>query len=158
MALAKTTPKSSKAISRRRKWPEKFLIALSKTANVGAACRAASVDRTQPYSLRKKDPLFAEAWEAALDAALDVMEEECRRRGFEGFERDVYHNGEVVGKERHFSDTLAIFLLKAHRPMKFRERYSFTDETPASDPKQQADAIMALLGWNRAAPTPPSGV
>ncbi|WP_162148545.1 hypothetical protein [Asticcacaulis sp. AC402] len=36
----------------------------------------------------------------------------------------VYHLGKTVGAIRKYSDTLAIFLLKAHAPEKYRERSS----------------------------------
>ena len=51
---------------------------------------------------------------------MDLLEGEARRRAT-GISRDIYYAGEVVGAERVYSDTLLIFLLKAHRPAKFRD-------------------------------------
>ncbi len=44
------------------------------------------------------------------------------RRAFEGVEEPVFHQGKQCGTIRRYSDTLTIFLLKAHRPAKYRER------------------------------------
>ena len=43
------------------------------------------------------------------------------RRAFEGTDEPVYYKGEECGSVRKYSDTLAIFLLKAHAPEKYRE-------------------------------------
>lgn len=59
----------------------------------------------------------------ALDDAVDDMELEAKRRAFKGTLKPVYQGGEKVGEIREYSDTLAIFLLKAHRPEKYRERH-----------------------------------
>lgn len=51
------------------------------------------------------------------------LEAEARRRAMDGVDEPVYHKGEVVGHVRKYSDTLLIFLLKAHRPHKYRDNY-----------------------------------
>ena len=56
------------------------------------------------------------------------MEEETWRRAYEGVSKGIYHNGELVATEQQYSDTLAIFLLKAHRPEKFRDYTSIRHE------------------------------
>jgi len=62
--------------------------------NVAAAARAVGVDRSTPYTWRKRDPEFAEAWDDAIEAGLDRLEAEADRRARDG------------------SDTMLIFLLK----------------------------------------------
>ena len=59
-------------------------------------------------------------WDEALKQAVDLLEGEARRRAT-GIRREVWYAGEVVGEESVYSDTLLIFLLKAHRPAKFRD-------------------------------------
>ena len=49
------------------------------------------------------------------------MEAEARRRGVEGTLKPVFYKGEECGQVREYSDTLLIFLLKAHDP-KYRDR------------------------------------
>jgi len=105
-----------------------FLDELSKCGNVKDACVAAGVGRRTVYDWRAKDPEFAQAWDSALDEAADTMEREAFRRAVEGTEKPVFGSlgkgkgtGEV-GRIREYSDTLLIFLLKAARPEKYRER------------------------------------
>lgn len=74
------------------------------------------------YAQRKDDPDFAQDWADALDTAADVMEHEAFRRAVKGTIKPVYQNGKLVGSIKEYSDTLLIFLLKAARPEKYRER------------------------------------
>lgn len=53
--------------------------------------------------------------------AVERMENEARRRAVEGTLRPVFHGGAQVGEVREYSDTLLIFLLKAHDP-KYRDK------------------------------------
>jgi hypothetical protein len=50
---------------------KRFLKALAETHRVGAAAAVAGTSRTQVYKLRQSDPLFAAAWQQALDSADD---------------------------------------------------------------------------------------
>src|SRR5262249_34293461 len=100
----------------------------------------------RPYQVRKEDEAFALAWDDALEEAADALELEARRRACEGLRKVKFHNGEPImvpalgpdGRplvtadnqpvlvpyvEHEYSDVLLIFLLKAARPEKFRERY-----------------------------------
>lgn len=53
-----------------------------------------------------------------------ALEDEARRRAFEGFDKPIVHQGVITDTVKEYSDTLAIFLLKAHFPEKYRERSS----------------------------------
>lgn len=105
--------------------PEKqgaFLAALEQTGNVTRAAEHVGVDRRLFYRLREKDPTFAEAWQRALLIGIEALEDEARRRAFEGYNKPVFQQGAQVGTIREFSDTLAIFLLKGAKPDVYRER------------------------------------
>jgi len=82
-----------------------MLSALSKTGNVSAAARAAEIERRTHYRWLHSDPEYADAVEIAMEEAVDVLEAVARQRAIHG------------------SDTLLIFLLKGHRPEKYRDRY-----------------------------------
>lgn len=122
-----------------------FLLELARAGNVTLAAQAAGVHRTHVYQWRESDLDFAAAWDAALDQAADLLEEEARRRAYEGLRRIKFDRGRpimvpAVGAdglvvkddkgnpelvpyvEHEYSDTLLIFLLKGARPEKFRER------------------------------------
>lgn len=105
--------------------PEKlaaFCAALVESCNVGKACAAIGVSRTWAYDLRDANPAFAAAWDAAMGRGVSALEDEAHRRAFDGVEEPVFHLGKQVASVQKYSDTLAIFLLKAHAPEKYRER------------------------------------
>ncbi len=104
--------------------PEKltaFCAALAETCNVGRACAAVGISRMTAYTWRKDMPDFEAAWEDAMQAGLLALEDEAHRRAFEGTDEPVFYKGDECGSVRKYSDTLAIFLLKAHAPDKYRE-------------------------------------
>ncbi len=102
-------------------WKWMFLEALTEIPNVARAARLAEVDRTTAYKARAVDPEFAEAWDHALGVSVDALEAEAFRRAKDGTLKPVFHMGQACGAIREYSDTLAIFLLKAHKP-EYRER------------------------------------
>ena len=105
---------------------ENFLRELSQTCNVTLACRAVGIARKTIYDYRNHDEEFAEAWDSAVEEAIDLLEGEARRRAYEGTVRDVFYQGERCGLVREYSDGLLQFLLKSHRPHKYRERHEIT--------------------------------
>jgi hypothetical protein len=98
-----------------------FLDKLRETCNVTRAANMADVSRSQVYLWREIDELFAEGWERALKVGAEALEDEARRRAFEGVLEPVFHLGQEVATIRKYSDTLAIFLLKGALPDKYRE-------------------------------------
>lgn len=115
--MATRTPRTPK---KPRDWKPAWLVAFEREGMVSAACRTVGVGRTTVYDARS-DPEFAQAWDDIEAMTTDRMEREAMRRGMEGFDKAVYHQGEVVGMERQFSDTLLIFMLKARKPETYRE-------------------------------------
>ena len=104
--------------------PEKltaFCAALAETCNVGKACAAVGISRMTAYTWRKDMPDFAQAWDDAMKAGLLALEDEAHRRAFDGVDEPVFYKGDECGTIRKYSDTLAIFLLKAHNPEKYRD-------------------------------------
>lgn len=99
-----------------------FCAALVESCQVGKACKAISVSRTWAYDQREAHPEFAQAWDIAMGRGLSTLEDEAHRRAFDGVEEPVFHLGAKVASVQKYSDTLAIFLLKAHAPQKYRER------------------------------------
>jgi hypothetical protein len=69
------------------------------------AAKAAGVSRKSAYEHYRTQPEFAAEWEDSLNAAIEMLEAEVWQRA----------------KKR--SDLLAIFLLKAHKPERYQERY-----------------------------------
>jgi hypothetical protein len=89
---------------RRRRWQIPFIAALRNSANIRYACEEAGVTRQSAYEYREKHAKFRAQWDEALDDACDILEG-------------------MAWKRSEGSDQLLMFLLKAHRPDKFRERH-----------------------------------
>lgn len=149
--LQNITPKKR----RKKTWEAAFLDALAESGNVSKAAAAAGVTRTTVYALRNHPdaPDFAEAWEDALEEASDLLELEARRRAVEGVEEPVFYQGLECGSVRKYSDTLLIFLLKAAKPEKYRERTSTDnyniDLTSLSDEQltrlERGESVVSVL-------------
>jgi hypothetical protein len=101
-----------------------FLAAYARTASITKAAKIAKVDRTSHYDWKASDPDYLTAFEAAKELAIETLEDEAIRRAHEGLRKPVYQGGKRVGYVQEYSDTLLIFLLKAARPEKYRERIS----------------------------------
>lgn len=136
---------------------EAFFAALAETANVTKACAAIAITRRTAYNWREADPGFAAGWDRAMKAAVLGLEDEAHRRAFEGLDKPVFYQGEECGTVREYSDTLAIFLLKAHNPEKYRENSKVELEAnirvnDMTDEEIRAE-IAALVGAGIVAPS-----
>ena len=112
----------------KRGWRRRFIEALKHTPNVAYACQKAGVSNTIPYIVRAKDKEFGKAWADALDVGIQGLERAVHDRATYGVPRGVWmknHKGRIVKVETvyDYSDTLAMFLLKAHRPDRYRETF-----------------------------------
>lgn len=148
--------------------PEKrlaFLAVLAETGMIAKACAGAGISRSAAYEWRAEESGFAREWEKALGIGITALEDEAHRRGFDGVEKHVYHLGQVCGEwkdsagkrcspdaedavfhphiVREYSDTLAIFLLKSHRPDKYRERGMLELTGAGGGPIQSLSAAMS---------------
>jgi hypothetical protein len=90
----------------------KFLETLAETGVVLEACDAASKSSTAAYALRRREPLFAEAWQTALGIARDRLADTLLARSIEGNVEQIIKDGAVVA-EKHFIDNrLGLAILK----------------------------------------------
>ena len=108
---------------------EVFVTTLAGGQSITKACEAARISRSTAYVWRDADDAFKALWDEALEAGIDLLEDEARRRAVEGVERPVVAMGKIarnddgsVLKIREYSDTLLALLLKAKRPDQYRER------------------------------------
>lgn len=133
----------------RRPWMRAFIAAYARSGDASSAARAAEINYTHVFDVRKSDAVFAAAWREAENISFDLLEQLAIRRATTGEERVVTRTTrkfttvstpnpdprgeaitrldlveETVVEERvHVkSDTLLMFLLKSRRPEKFRER------------------------------------
>jgi hypothetical protein len=82
----------------------KFLGLLREIGNVTQAAAGTGIGRASVYEWRDDDPAFARDWAAAPRLGAEGLEDEARRRAFQG------------------SDLLMMFLLKGAMPDRYRER------------------------------------
>ncbi len=104
-------------------WAGRFLEVFRSTCNVRLSADAAGIDRDTAYRRRQRDPEFARLWAQAEQDGVDVLEAQARARALSG------------------SDPLLMFLLKAHRPDRYRERVDIR-----LDMKFEAQRIARDLG------------
>jgi hypothetical protein len=106
MDSAQPQPKPSLKRTGWPRWARPLLAAIAAGNSLTAACEMAKIDRAWVYRVRRRDPEFQAAYEAAQDQSADSLEDECRRRAIAG------------------SDLLLIFLLKALRPHVYRDNFT----------------------------------
>jgi hypothetical protein len=105
---------------------KEFLKQLEKTGNLLASAAAIDVKPGTIYAAIKRDKRFGDAVELARHKAAHAIESELRRRGIEGYEEKVFHNGEEVGTKTRYSDRLLEMLAKGNMP----EKYGNVDQAP----------------------------
>ena len=91
-----------------------FLAALRRGASIADAARAAGVGRRTVYDWRAGDATFAAQWNDAVETGTDAIEDALLEK--------------AMRMDDAASVTAAIFLLKARRPEKYRERHQVRQE------------------------------
>ena len=86
----------------------RFLEHLALKGNVRAACAHVGLSAEAAYRLRRRDPLFARGWDAALVLAHDHGEQVLAARAIDGVEEPVYYRGEQVGTRRKYDTRLLL--------------------------------------------------
>ena len=125
-ALAARPPRKGRRTHRTSKRTKKleaklFELLSNNGGIVTDACQDLGISRVALYNWKKADEKFAVRVAMAVDRGVDRLEDEAKSRALDGNEEPVYYQGKVCGYIRKKSDTLMIFLLKAHRS-KYRER------------------------------------
>ncbi len=124
-------------LTRQRK--RTFLEHLRATCNVTESAQVAGVSRTAMYERRAIDPELAKAWDDAIEQATDALEKEARRRALDGVDKPVHFQGKRVDVIKEYSDPLLMFMLRGHRPHKYRERVT---EIPKQMDKPAINVIV----------------
>lgn len=115
----------------------KFLAALQEfEGNVSRAAMSAGLARTALYQWRNEVTEFREKWDDIVEAETEKLEDEARRRAYDGWLEPVFYQGEQVGEVRRFSDVLLMFTLKARKPEKYRDNSKVEVGGPNSGPIQ----------------------
>lgn len=115
---------------------KKFLYALMRDGNVSKAARYAKANRTALFQRKRRDDEFAAVWEECLQIGTANLEDHAHDLAMNGWQEPVFHDGEECGEKQRFSPALIIFLLKAHNPERYRERYEIENTGKGGGPLQ----------------------
>jgi hypothetical protein len=89
-----------------------FCETLADTGLVVDACLAAGKSTVGAYALRRRNPLFAAAWEAALTVARERLADTLLARSIEGTVEQYYKDGELVGERKVIDNRLGLAILR----------------------------------------------
>ena len=123
----------------------RFLDRLAAHGNARAACRNVGLSAEAAYKLRRRDPLFARGWAAALLLARDNGAQVLAERAIEGVEEPIYYRGELIGTRRRYDNRL----LLAHLARLDR----LADEAAAGEDAGRFDEVLAAIA-DGASPLP----
>ena len=129
-----------------------FCETLAETAVVAEACDAAGMGISGAYACRRRNPVFAAAWDAALTIARERLADTLLARSMEGNVEQIWRDGELVGERHVIDNRLGLAILKrldrlAETGMTVSnrgERYLFSGE--GRSPGQRATAASQRLG------------
>ncbi len=135
-------------------WVQPFLEQLEVDGNVSRAAKAAGINSTTAYALKKRDADFAASWDLALEDAADSLEAEARRRAVVGVQEPVVYqgqltpvwerdaNGNIVMESYQATDAKTGDTVTLTRPVQARD----ADGQPAwLTITKHSDALLALL-------------
>jgi hypothetical protein len=89
-----------------------FCETLAETAVVAEACEAARMGISGAYAARRRNPVFAAAWDAALSIARERLADTLLARSMEGNIEQIYKDGELVGKRHVLDNRLGLAILR----------------------------------------------
>ncbi len=89
-----------------------FCEALAETAVVAEACDAAGMGLSGAYAARRRNPIFAAAWEAALTIARERLADTLLARAMEGNIEQIWRGGEIVGERHVLDNRLGLAILR----------------------------------------------
>ena len=89
-----------------------FCETLAETAIVAEACDAALMGISGAYAARRRSPVFAAAWDAALGIARERLADTLLARSIEGNVQQIYRDGELVGERHVIDNRLGLAILR----------------------------------------------
>jgi hypothetical protein len=141
-------------------WAPKFLETLAAIGTIRSACIAAGIDRRSVQRLMNDDPEFKASVELAKQEANEYVEDQLWQRGTQGVRQEKGIYGSAIGPDgkrttvrigtevkTEYSDTAAIFVLKARDPRRYAE-FQVVEHAGGEDPSlnELAEAMAAERG------------
>lgn len=122
-----------------------FLGALCEGKPIQEAAACAGVHFRSFYRWREEDAAFKGGWEKAVGTKMDDLEIEALRRAVKGVEKPVYRGGELVGHITDYSDSMLMFLLKAHHPEKYDPKSIETKKSASAEKQANIQDVEGAL-------------
>lgn len=123
----------------------RFLDCLAQQGNVRLACRRVGLSAETAYRQRRRDPVFARAWAAAMALARSATEEILAQCAVDGVEEEIWYRGELHGTKRRFDTRL------------FLAHLSRLDEAVTEEAELDSDRFDELLAVIAGETPPESG-
>ena len=89
-----------------------FCETLAETAVVAEACETARMGISGAYAFRRRSPVFAVAWDAALTIARERLADTLLARSMEGNIEQIWRDGELVGERHVLDNRLGLAILR----------------------------------------------
>lgn len=86
----------------------RFLALLAEHGNVRVCAARCERSAQSTYVQRRRDPVFAQGWDAAMLLARDHAEQVLAHRALEGVEEIIFYRGEEVGSRRRYDSRLLL--------------------------------------------------
>ena len=126
-----------------------FIDALAACGCVDEACSRVGMGRTSAYALRTRSDAtsFRIAWDAALDVAIQCLEDAFFSRTINGTARPIFYKGEQVGERRYYNDRAAMFLLRYREPARYGKwrDHSVSQRAPDGAARSLAEAFHHMM-------------
>jgi len=123
-----------------------FLQKLREHRGVLLACEACEIGKTTVYEWRAEDERFKAAWDREVARTIELLEVSAYSRAIEGWDEPVFHQGEVVGTVKRFSNAMTIFMLKAKGPPEYRFEEHMMRESSLEHARAIREAVAAMRG------------
>lgn len=123
-----------------------FVAALGEGGCVADAARAVGMSTESAYKLRARPDAtdFRMAWQAALDYAVQRLEDAVLSRAINGVAVPQFYKGEIIGERRRYDERLALFLLRYRRPLTYARHWD-RQAVVAGHPEDEAERFAAGL-------------
>ncbi|MEG3088495.1 hypothetical protein [Sphingomonas sp. PB4P5] len=131
-----------------------FIDALADTGLVSAAAQAVNMSVQSCYRLRRAagSESFAAAWHAALAAAAERVLDIAFERAIQGEDVPVFKDGQRVGSVTRYNDRMAMFIMRAYLPDRFR--FAHDDVRRGHEPLPRPEPTVAEAAHKLAPVTP----
>ncbi len=122
-----------------------FIQALAATASVAAAAKSVGMGVSSAYELRTRGDAeeFREAWQLALDHAVQNLADAALDRAINGVANPIFFKGEQIGERRVYNERLTMFLLRMRDPERFGRWRE--DRTPLAMPDSLANRLHVAV-------------